>query len=428
MKHIITSAGLLAVGLAGLQAANDSFLTDIEKSKAWNVSAALRGFYDSNPTYLPHSSTTTGTWGMSVIPNVTLNLPVTEQTYVGFGVQYTLDYYAQEVFSKHYNQSVQAIFKLNHKFSDRFRLRFNDTFAYSNQPQILSGGNAVTVGTPIATSADAIRNFAPITFSGQLTERIGMELGYQNNIVNYFDSGAGSFRALLNRMDNMVHLDGRYSVTETFTTLLGYQFSAMGYNGNEMLYPLASPSNFPSDYRDFNSHYLYLGGELNLARDIVIGLKAGAQYSNYENANQTEWSPYVDLSGTYTYLPNSFVRLGFKSLIAATDVAGTGSLFETPTLSQQLLLVYATLTHQITPNISGTLTGQFQNATFQGAGSLSEDQTENLYTLNAYLSYAFNPHLSTEVGYTYYGNVSDVTYTDRGFTRNLFYVGFRGTY
>ena len=424
MKHIITSAGLLAVGLSGLQAANDSFLTDLEKSKAWNVSAALRGFYDSNPTYLPHSSTQTGTMGMSVIPNVTLNLPVTDQTYVGFGVQYTLNYYAQEVFSKHYDQSVQAIFKLDHKFSDRFRLRFNDTFAYSNQPQILSGGSAVTVGTPIASSANAIRNYAPITFTGQLTERIGMELGYQNNIVNYFDSGAGSYRALLNRMENMVHLDGRYNVTETLTTLVGYQFSATDYNGNEMLYAPASV--LTSSFRNVNSHYMYVGGEYNPAKDLVIGLKAGAQYSNYENAHQTDWSPYVDLSGTYTYLPNSYVRLGFKSLIAATDVTGVqGSL---PTLSQQLLLVYAMVTHQITPKLSGTLNGQFQNGTFQGAGSVSQNQTENLYTFNAFLSYAFDRHLSTEVGYTYNGNVSDVTYTDRGFTRNLVYFGFRGTY
>jgi len=425
MKHIITSAGLLAVGLSGLQAANDSFLTDIEKSKAWNVSAALRGFYDSNPTYAPHSSTQMGTWGMSVIPNVTLNLPVTEQTYVGFGLQYTLNYYAEEVFSKHYDQSVQAVAKLDHKFSDRFRLRFNDTFAYSNQPQILSAG------TPIATEANAIRNLAPITLTGSLTERIGFELGYQNNIVNYFDSGAGSFRALLNRMDNVVHLDGRYQVTETLATLVGYQFSAVDYNGNEFLYTTGSP--LTSDFRDFNSHYMYLGGEWNAARDIVFGLKAGAQYSNYDNADQTEWSPYVDLSGTYTYLPNSFVRLGFKSLITATDVTGTG-FAATTALSQQLLLLYAQLTHQITPKLSGTLNGQFQNATFNGADPLIStpnspvDQTENLYSLNAYLSYAFNPHLSTEVGYTYYGNVSDVTYTDRGFTKNLVYFGFRGTY
>ena len=425
MKHIITSAGLLAVGLSGLQAANDSFLTNIEKSKAWNVSAALRGFYDSNPTYAPYTSAQTGTWGMSVIPNFTLNLPVTDQTYVGVGVQYTLNYYAEEVFSKHYDQSVQAIFKVNHKFSDRYRIRFSDTFAYSNQPQILSAG------TPIATAADAIRNVAPITFNGELTERIGFELGYQNNIVNYFDSGAGSYRALLNRMENMVHLDGRYNVTETLTGLVGYQFSATDYNGNELLYTTGSP--LTSDYRNFNSHYMYLGGEWNATRDLVLGLKAGAQYSNYENAGQTDWTPYVDLSGTYTYLPNSYVRLGFKSIVASTDVTGTGTRFTTA-LSQQLLLLYAQWTHQITAKLSGTLTGQFQNSTFEGANptiltpNSPVDQTENLYSFNAFLSYAFNPHLSTEAGYSYYGLVSDVTYTARGFNRNYVYLGFRGTY
>jgi hypothetical protein len=234
-------------------------------------------------------------------------------------------------------------------------------------------------------------------------------------------------------MDNLVHLNGTYNVTETLTALVGYQFSAVDYNGNELLYAAPSLSPLTSDFRDYNSHYMYLGGELALTRDIVLGLKAGAQYSNYDNADQTEWSPYVDLSGTYTYLPNSFVRLGFKSLITATDVTGTG-FAATTALSQQLLLLYAQLTHQITPKLSGTLSGQFQNATFEGADPMIPTpnspigQTENLYSLNAYLSYAFNPHLSTEVGYTYYGNVSDVTYTDRGFTKNLVYFGFRGTY
>ena len=52
MKKFLTSAGFIALGVSGLQAAYAPDLTPMEASKPWSVSAALRGFYDDNYTTL----------------------------------------------------------------------------------------------------------------------------------------------------------------------------------------------------------------------------------------------------------------------------------------------------------------------------------------------------------------------------------------
>lgn len=424
MKRIITSSALLAAGLAGLQAANEYGLTPMESSKFWTVSGALRGFYDDNPTTLPDDSPgKTETWGFEVLPSVTFNFPM-ERTYVAFGYQYSFKYYTEDVFSKHDDQAHQVRLKFEHKFSDRYRLRLEDSFVYATEPEILDE----SISTPIRTEADGIRNNLPITFNAKITERIGAELGYQNIYVDYFDNGPASRRALLNRMEHLIHVDGRYNLQETIVGLAGYQFGYSDYNGNQPLY-VATPTP-TSEIRDNLSHYFYAGVEATLMRDLTLGAKAGAQYTEFDDADESNWTPYFDVSGTYTYLPGSFVRLGFKNMRAATDVVGFNPNFipgaTSPTLDQEFTLVYAQVTHRITPNLTGTLTGGYQNSRYFG-GSADGD-TEDYFSVGVYLNYRITTHFSTEAGYTYSKLLSDVTSSFREFSRNQVYLGVRATY
>src|SRR2546428_14188570 len=49
MKRMIASAGLVALGAAGVQAAAYTpGFASVDQSKPWSVSATLRGFYDDN--------------------------------------------------------------------------------------------------------------------------------------------------------------------------------------------------------------------------------------------------------------------------------------------------------------------------------------------------------------------------------------------
>lgn len=431
MKRIITSSALLAAGLAGLQAANDYGLTPMESSKFWTVSAALRGFYDDNPTMLPDNSPgKTATWGFEVVPSVTLNFPM-ERTYVAFGYQYNFKYYTEDVFSKHDDQSHQVELKVEHKFTDRYRIRLDDSFVYSAQPDIIDEGQAQT--TYIRTEADAIRNILPINFNAQITEKIGAEVGYQNTYVNYLTTdseasdaynGAGSLRALMNRMEHLIHVDGRYNIQETIVGLIGYQFGFNDYTGNQPIYPgTTTPM---SDIRNNLSHYFYAGVEAKLREDLTFGAKGGGQYTDFDNADESGWTPYFDLSGTYTYLPGSFVRIGFKNERAATDVVGLPVPGMSPTLDQEYSLVYAQVTHRITPNLSGTVLGQYQNSRY--FGGTADGESDDFYSVGVYLNYRINVHFSAEAGYLYNKLNSGVTYTVRDFSRNQVFFGVRATY
>ena len=100
MKNFLTSAGLVAIGVSGLQAAPYApGLTPVEASKPWSVSAALRGFYDDNITAIPKNyqvGTETfhpeESFGYELNPSVSLNLP-TDQTYFGLSYEYSYKYY-----------------------------------------------------------------------------------------------------------------------------------------------------------------------------------------------------------------------------------------------------------------------------------------------------------------------------------------------
>ncbi len=84
MKKIITSAGLMALGAAGVQAAvmgtggYEPGFGAPDMSRPWSVSASLRGFYDDNYLTAPDHQipgspiSKQGSWGMTFNPSVSL--------------------------------------------------------------------------------------------------------------------------------------------------------------------------------------------------------------------------------------------------------------------------------------------------------------------------------------------------------------------
>ncbi len=90
MKKLITSAGIVALGVSAAHAATGPTLTAIERSKPWTVSAALRGFYDDNYTTSP-SEFKRGSFGFEVSPSASLNLAL-DPTFIGASYEYYLRY------------------------------------------------------------------------------------------------------------------------------------------------------------------------------------------------------------------------------------------------------------------------------------------------------------------------------------------------
>jgi hypothetical protein len=72
----------------------------------------------------------------------------------------------------------------------------------------------------------------------------------------------------------------------------------------------------------------------------------------------------------------------------------------------------------------GTLVGHFQYSTYHDGQFNS--QSAEFYNLGLNLSYAFNRHLSSDVGYNYDWYTTAVP--GQGYTRNRVYLGITATY
>ncbi len=412
MKRSVASVGMVAVGATGLQAAYAPGLSRMETTKPWSLSASLRGFYDDN--YLTQTSGfEEESFGFEISPSIAVNFPM-EQTYVGLSYTYALRYYeARSSDSTDHNHEFLA--KVDHKFSERYSASFEDSFVYSDEPEIVETG---VLGAPITRRRDAsaFRNRANLDFKAQLTELWGLGLGYQNTWYDYEDDGPGGLSALLDRVEHVFRVDGRYTIQPNLIGLIGYQYQITDYTSDDLL-----PSGSPGDIRDNTSHLFSVGADYAATSQINASFRVGAQYTEFDDLDQSSWTPYVDMYGTYTYLPGSYVRFGIRHARNATDADGTpGDI----TTDQQTTALYGLVNHRITPRITGSAVGQLQHAVFEN-GAL-DGEVDNLYTLGLNFEYRISQHWSAETGYNWDRLDSDLG--GRSFTRNRVYVGVRATY
>jgi len=415
MKKFIASAGLVAVGATGLHAAYAPGLSPLETSKPWSISATVRGFYDDNYATAPSSFTgKKDSYGIELSPSAAINIPL-EQTYIGASYIYTVRYYEGRPNHK-FDQSHEANLKLDHEFSERYKVNFNDGFAYSQEPEILQPtGGGFSIFT--RTLASALRNRATINLTAAVTELLSLQPGYQNTWYDFLDSGVGSRSALLDRVEHLLHVDARYQVREHLVGLAGYQFGMFNYTGNEAIVAGGPTGNS----RDSESHYVYVGADYALTTQLNATAKAGVQYTTYDHLPGDEVAPYFDLVGSYTYLPGSYVQLGVRHTRNATDIVGSSADI---VKDQESTSVYASVNHRLTREITASLLAQYQYGVFSG-GSF-DGLADNFLMIGLNVEYRFNPNFAVEAGYNFDRLDSDIA--DRSFTRNRIYVGASATY
>jgi len=439
MKHVFTSAGCLALGAAALHA-YDPQLTWQQSAKPWTVSATVRGFYDDNITtspdkvvqvaYSPVTGLPVGTttakkessWGMQVSPSVSLNLPL-EQTFISLGYTYNLMYYENRD-PKNIDQSSLFTGQLSHQFSPRHNISVNDTFILSSEPTVVDQNSIVT--TPLRTDANVMHNIGAIEDTFDFTPRIGMNLAYGNNWYDYNQDGVGSRSALLNRIEQLVRAEVRYTFMPTLVGLLGYSFGAYNYTGDEIITPSPGPGIPPymSSDRNNTSQYGYVGATYQMSAQLSAAARVGAQYTDYDAAAKSEVNPYADVSVTYVYLEASSVTVGLRHTRNATDVSVVDDVSGLPTLDQETTALYAKVSQQIMPNFTGSVIGQWQNSTFNQG--LYDGQNEVLWLAGINFEYVFNQHLSADLGYDYDKLDSDIP--NRSYNRNRVYFGVHVTY
>ncbi len=399
----------------------------METAKLWSVSGTLRGFYDDNYNTAPAGPAKRDSFGFEVSPSVSLNVPL-QQTELGLKYTYGLYYYQdrEQINGRPIDQTHQLDLWVDHAFTERWSTKVQDTLAVGQEPQLINGG------TLQRTEGNNIHNTGAISLDTQWTRLLGTELSYQNNFYDYQNSGGNfitpSLAGLLNRLEHVIALNVNWRLQPTLLAFVGYQYGQINYTGNE---PIAPGPIVPqvSANRDNRSQYGYLGAQYNPLDNLTLAGQAGIQYADYYNPapgtpSTSQLSPYAKLSGTYTYLPGSYVQLGFTQSRNATDVvapSASGKLTE----DEESSVVYAALNHQFTPRLIGSLTGQIQYSTFNGGAINGQSQT--WYQAGINLAYIFNQHVSAEIGYNY-DDVSSAGPFSPGYERNRVYLGVTGTY
>jgi hypothetical protein len=450
MKKIIASAGLVTVSAVALQAVEAPGLSPLQTAKWWSVSAALRGFYDGNPLTQNSSVDYDGSFGISIIPSFAANFP-RDQTYIGASVQYMANWYENRP-DNSWDQNLQAALKLTHKFSPRYNLSFDDVFTYADEPTVVDSGGIVTNPTQLRSDSSGMRNRPSLNFTALLTERVGVQVGFANLWYDYFQDqdqaiedsippgggppsnplGLNSLAATLNRLEYYPSIDLRYQVREDLVGLVGYQFGVVDYTSNDPLtVDISDPLNpeFVSpSVRNSQSQYMYVGGEYTLSQQLTAAGKVGATYTTFEDLSSNDgWTPYIDGSVTYQYLPGSQVVGGVRYQPSVTDLAAAGPSvtdLDQITANSDSWVVYAQVNHRITPRITGNVLTSIQHNLYQG-GTFNDD-VDWFFLAGLSLDYRINQHLSAEVGYNYDRLDSDIS--GRSYTRNRGYVGVRGTY
>jgi hypothetical protein len=425
MKKIVASVGLVALGASGLQAVSPPG----EAGRPWSLSATLRGFYDDNLNTTP--SDKVQAWGVEVSPALVISYPW-EQTTLDFAYIYSFKDYDHRPAGNtaNYDQTHTLSASLLHSFNERSQLSVKDSFVIGQEPDILRAGN--TFDTFQRISGDNQRNYGAINYDGRFSRQLGYEIGYANTYYNYDNQGpiidpfgnvTPSYSGLLDRLEHVIHLDARWQVKPQTVAVVGYQFREMDYTGDEII-GLDDSGNFMmSDVRNSRSHYGYVGVDHVFRPDLSGSLRAGARYSDYFNNpfDQNGVSPYALASMKYTYAPQSSFEAGITYDQTATDLfsAAPGSI----TVDAQTFSLYGALNHRITRKLFGSINGQYQNTTYNG-GQLN-NQTDQFFLVGLNLTYRFNPHFSTEIGYNYDNLNSAVS---QSFDRNRVYLGLTATY
>lgn len=437
MKKIIVSVGMIAAGAASLEAAYAPGLNSMEASKFWSVSGTLRGFYDDNYNTSP---TKQGSAGYEVSPSVNFNVPL-QQTELGLRYTYGLYYYQdrRNQGNNPYDQTHQVDLWLDHAFTERWQSTVSDTLAVGQEPGLLTpgtGGAGQPAAQPLRIEGNNIVNSAQVTLTTDWTRLFSTLLSYNNVFTDYENNGTteanlatagASQSALLNGIEQSISLQPLWIVAPETTVGLGYTFQWQNYDGSQ---PVSQNLNGTFNYSSSRNNYSHIGF-VSLQRSFLpnlnvsakLGVQDGVYYNNYPSTT-TSLTPYAVSSATYTYAPGSYAQLNVSHEQNSTYVATVNTSNGSQTQSQQSTVVSASINHQITAKLMGSIIGNIQVSTFyQGQ---YDNQNQDLYSLGLNLTYAINQHLSAEVGYNFDALQTPVPSSD--YNRNRVYLGVTAAY
>jgi hypothetical protein len=431
MKKFFVSMGLIAAGTASLQGA---YAPDWNSTSAsmWSVSGTLRGFYDDNYETASSGPNKRGSFGFEFSPQLELNVPL-QQTELGMRYIYGLYYYQdRETLGQNpIDQSHQFDLWVDHAFTERWEARVQDSFVMGQEPELIDPNTSV----PTRTEGNNIRNTGTLTLNTIWTRLFSTQLGYQNSLYDYQNSGGNYFNpslaGLLNRIEQSVWLNLQWQVRPETVVLIGGNFGLVNYTADEQIaisYPLYVITGNPFYYsqdRDSRSYIGYVGVQHAFLPNLSVNAQGGFQYTETYNdpLSTPSLAPYAVMSATYTYTPGSYAQIGFTESQNATDVVAPDAQGRI-TQNQESSTLYASINHKLTPKLLGSVIGRWQHSVYNEG--YYNNVGADYYNLGVNLSYSFNQHFSVDAGY----NLDDFTSQVPGnsYKRNRVYLGVTAAY
>lgn len=419
MKNILTTAGVAAIAVAGIQTQCAAQAIAVDDSKWWQVSASLRGFYDDNYTIAPDDFARES-FGFEVRPGVVVGHQ--GEQYIAKLSAYYSGRWFEDRDDDAWDHGFMADANMEYQLTENHVLRFNDNFSYTSEPTLLDRGSAITL---LRADGTNIRNLGDLKYIGQLTSLVGLEVGYGNTMYDFEQEGIGSYSAILDRVEHLIRAETRWTLTPTLAGVLGYWYESVGFTGDE---PIGVGSPFRSDVRDSFSHYIIGGADYTVSPHCFVSVRGGAQNVTYENipGEPDQWNGFGDISTTFEYAEGSHFRVGGRYGRNRTDVIGAVSptLYTQLTMDQETAVAYGTVSHKLTEQLTARASAQLQFGTFNGG--LYDNESEGMYILGVSLTYDLNQYLALETGYNYDRLDSDDA--NRSYSRNRVFLGVRGQF
>jgi hypothetical protein len=427
MKTFATSVGLLALGTSVLSAQNTSVLNSQQSTKPWSVSASLRGFYDSNINSSPDGFEQ-DSFGFQINPTLNYGI-VGEQTSLNLRYDLAANWYDNPYpnWSGPWELTQTIEGALSHTFSPRVEMNVKDSFVIGQEPDVLQVAN-----TPFATSqtinGSNKRNYAALGANLQATSLLGFQISYGNIIYNYDDANLPfSNSAFLDRMENSIRLDSRWTLQPQTVGILGYTYSHVGYTADQIIGVLSAPPSLVySDDRNSSGNIFYVGAEHTFTPDISAKLNAGVQVNDFYNDPNasTKTTPYVQGSLTYMYRATSSLQAGISLMQSPIDAFSPQG--QSYVLNAQSLVVYGAWVHEILPRLYSNVNGSFQQSQYNG-GSVDGENTF-YYRVGLSLAYEISKYISASVGYNWDQSDAPSQLAYQSYNRNRVYLGVTAAY
>ena len=356
------------------------------------ISATLREAYDDN--IFTANTNKVGSFETIISPSILFDLPMQDSS---LSLRYTFGatYYQSRPGSQ-FDLSHDFVARVTHNFSERFSMDASEDFRYSTEPSLFDN-----TGTLYRNGA-YLTNTINADFTAQWTPIFSTLSTFSNTIVKYESSSVGTEQ---NSMENTGSQNFSFAILPKINLVFGGIIDNISYDDIN---------------RGYTSYTGNTGIDWQALPSLTLGVRVGGSYTETDSAGSST-SPYASANMAWQIGSRSSFNFAYTHSTVPTDVTQANG----QTADRFALGFRYDITSSISTHVNATYTYGVYPGSYITAGTIS-GFNESDYALDLGADYHCNKYMDLEAGYTLSGVSSNLDF--RNYTRNVFYIGVRGTY